>query len=63
MDTIFTATKRRCIEEQELARERSYDAQHYLEIGLFGRAAQERREARYHSDQAMTRLFRLIGTE
>jgi len=61
--TIFEATKRRCIEEQNAARDSAYNAAYYRENGLLGRAAQEQRESAYHADQAMTRLFRLIGTE
>jgi hypothetical protein len=62
-DTIYEATKRRCIEEQNEARTSAFYAQGYYERGLFGRAAQEQREARYHHDQAWMRLARLIGVE
>lgn len=63
MNSILEATKRRCVEEQLDARHTACNAAYYLEQGILGRAAQEQREAHYHADQAMTRLFRLIGTE
>ncbi len=63
MNPIREATTRRCIEEQEEACKSTFYAQRYMDRGLFGRAAQEQRDAAYHHDQMWTRLARLIGVE
>jgi hypothetical protein len=58
---IRNATMRRCIEEQEAHRTAHEDAVRYRRLGLFGRAAQEQRESRYHYDQMWIRLERILG--
>ena len=62
-DTIYQATSRRCIEEQNYSRVQHEDALAYMDRGLLGRAAQCQREAKYHHDQMWMRLARLIGVE
>ena len=62
-DTIFKATKRICIEHQNDAEFHGLLARAYLANGRLDRAIEDQRESAYHADQAMTRLFRLIGTE
>jgi hypothetical protein len=66
MNPIFSATLKRCIEEQNEARTAYRDAMSYRESfpGRFlGRSAQEQRNAKYHHDQAWMRLARLINVE
>lgn len=60
---IFEATKRRCIEAQLDARDAYVEWRRCLCHGLLDRAAGEQRETAHLADEAMTRLFRLIGTE
>jgi hypothetical protein len=58
---IRDATMRRCIEEQDEARQAAACAAEYLQRGLLGGAAAFQRDAAYHHKQMWERLDQLIG--
>ena len=62
MNSIFEATKKICIEHQDEAENSALAAQWLVKHGLTLAAKSAQCRAAEHADEAMLRLFRLIGT-